>query len=129
MEQVDSFMRTAVGEIQKVLSAKTVAGEPIAVEGATLIPLVSLGCWFGAGGGSGKAEAKQKGEGIGGGGGGAAGVKPVAVVIIDKEGVRIEPIKGALATALEKIGETIPQMMQKRAEAKKEKMGEGEKEG
>jgi hypothetical protein len=51
------------------------------------------------------------------------------VVIIDKEGVRIEPIKGAVATAVEKIGEAIPAMMQKRAEGKKEKTGGGEKEG
>jgi len=129
MEQVDGFIKTTVAEIERLLKARTVVGEPMTIEGATLIPLISVGFFFGAGGGSGKAEAKQKGEGAGGGTGAGGGVKPVAVIIIDKEGVRVEPIKGALATAMEKIGEAIPQMMQKRAERKKENMGEGEKEG
>ena len=129
MEQVDGFVKTTVAEIERLLRARTVVGEPMTIEGATLIPLISVGFFFGAGAGSGKAEAKRKGEGAGGGTGAGGGVKPVAVVIIDKEGVRIEPIKGALATALEKLGEAIPAMVQKCWERKKEKMGEGEKEG
>jgi len=129
MEQVESFIKTTVAEIERLLKARTVVGEPMTIEGATLIPLISVGFFFGAAAGSGKAEVKQKGEGTGGGTGAAGGVKPVAVVIIDKEGVRIEPIKGAVATAVEKIGEAIPAMMQNRAEGKQEKMEEGEKEG
>jgi uncharacterized spore protein YtfJ len=129
MEQVDGFIKTTVAEIERLLKARTVVGEPMTIEGATLIPLISVGFFFGAGAGSGKAEAKRKGEGAGGGTGAAGGVKPVAVVIIDKEGVRIEPIKGAVATAMEKIGEAIPAMIQKWGEKKREKMAEGEKEG
>ena len=113
MEDVENLVKTTLGEIEKVLSTKTVVGEPITIEGATVIPLISAGFGFGAGGGSGKAETKQKGEGTGGGTGGGAWVKPVAVIIVDKEGVRIEPIMGSLASAIEKIGETIPRMMEK----------------
>ncbi|MBA7663830.1 hypothetical protein ES703_71878 [subsurface metagenome] len=120
---------TRYAEIERLLKARTVVGEPMTIEGATLIPLISVGFFFGAAAGSGKAEVKQKGEGTGGGTGAAGGVRPVAVVIIDKEGVRIEPIKGAVATAVEKIGEAIPGMMQKCVEGKKGKTGEGEKEG
>jgi uncharacterized spore protein YtfJ len=129
MEQVDGFIKTTVAEIERLLKARTVVGEPITIEGATLIPLISVGFFFGAGGGSGKAEAKQKGEGAGAGTGAGGGAKPVAVIIIDKEGVRVEPIKGALATAMEKLGQAIPQMTQKWAGRKKETMEEGEKEG
>ena len=129
MEEVDSLVKTTLGEIEKVLGTRTVVGDPIAVEGATLIPLISVGFGFGAGGGSGRAEVKQKGEGSGGGTGGGAWVKPIAVVIIDKQGVRIEPIKGGLATAIERIGETIPQMMEKCMEKCMEKWGERKKEG
>ncbi len=60
---------------------------------------------------------------------GAGQVKPVAVVIIDKEGVRIEPIRGGLATAIERIGETIPRVMEKCMETCMEKWGERKKEG
>lgn len=129
MEIVGNLAKTTLGEIEKVLSTKTVVGEPIAIQGTTLIPLISVGFGFGAGGGEGKGEAKQKGEGTGGGTGGGAWVKPIAVVIIDKEGVRIESIRGGLATAIEKIGETIPQAMGKCMESCMQRWGDRKKEG
>jgi len=124
MEDVEKLVKTTVEEIEKMLSTKTVVGEPMTIEGATLIPLISVGFFFGTGSGSGKGESKAKGEGFGEGSGagtsGAGGVKPVAVIVIDKEGVRIEAIKGSLALAMEKIGEALPGMMGKRGEQKKE---------
>lgn len=120
MEDVENLVKTTLGEIEKVLSTKTVVGEPLTVEGTTLVPLISAGFGFGAGGGSGKGEAKQKGEGSGGGTGGGAWVKPVAVVIVSKEGVKIEPIMGSLAGAIEKLGETIPNLIEKWWQQRKE---------
>ena len=129
MTVVEDLVKTTLGEIEKMLSTKTVVGEPITIEGVTLIPLISVGFGFGAGGGEGRGEARQKGEGAGGGTGGGVGVRPIAMVIIDKEGVRIEPIKGGLTSAIEKIGETIPQMIEKCIEKCAEKWGERKKEG
>jgi uncharacterized spore protein YtfJ len=125
MEIVENLVKTTLGEIEKVLSTRTVVGEPITVEGATLVPLISVGFGFGAGGGEGKGEAKQKGEGSGGGTGGGAWVRPKAVIIIDKDGVRIEPVMGGLSYAIEKLGETVPRVMEKCME----KWGERKKEG
>ncbi len=129
MTVVEDLVKTTLGEIEKVLSTRTVVGEPITIEGTTLIPLISVGFGFGAGGGEGKAEAKQKGEGVGGGTVGGAGVRPIAIIIIDKGGVRIEPIKGGMATAIEKIGETVPQMIEKCREMWVGTWGERKKEG
>ena len=125
MEVVENLVKTTLGEIEKVLSTRTVVGEPITIQDVTLIPLISVGFGFGAGGGEGKGEAKQKGEGSGGGTGGGAWIRPKAVVIIDKGGVRIEPIRGGVSTAIEKIGEMIPRMVEKYLE----KRGEQKKEG
>ena len=61
MEVVENLVKTTLGELEKVLSTRTVVGEPIVVEGATIIPLISVGFGFGAGGGEGRGEAKQKG--------------------------------------------------------------------
>jgi uncharacterized spore protein YtfJ len=114
-DTVESLVKTTLGEIEKVLGSKTVVGEPLNVGESTIIPLISVGFGFGGGGGTGKGEGKQKGEGmgegLGGGGGAGGGARPVAVIIVDKDGARIEPIKGGMATALEKIGETVPEMM------------------
>jgi uncharacterized spore protein YtfJ len=120
MEQVENLVKTTLGEIEKVISTRTVVGEPLTIEGVTLIPLIKAGFGFGAGGGSGKGEAKQKGEGIGSGTGGGAYIRPVAVVLISKEGVKVEPIMGKVTGALEKLGETIPQMIEKWWERRKE---------
>ena len=104
MEGVDSLFDKAIGEIERMLNTKTVVGEPIKVESATLIPLVSVGFGFGAGGGQGTEP--QKG-GYGGGTGGGGGIKPVALVIIDDSQIRVAPIKSGTASVLEKIAESI----------------------
>ena len=125
MGMVESLTKTTIEEIEKVLTTRTVVGEPITIEGRTLVPLISIGFGFGAGGGSGKGEAKQKGEGEGGGTGGGAWVKPIAVIILDKDSVRIEPIRGGLSTTIDKIGETIPRVVDKLVEKREERKKEG----
>ena len=125
MEIVENLVKTTLGEIEKVLNTRTVVGEPINVDGITLIPLISIGFGFGAGGGQGKGAAKQKGEGTGGGTGGGAWVRPKAVIIIDKQGVRIEPVMGSMSFALEKLGESIPNMVERFMEKREERKKEG----
>jgi uncharacterized spore protein YtfJ len=129
MEIVENLVKSTLAEIEKVLTTRTVVGDPITFEGTTLIPLISVGFGFAAGGGEGKAEQKNKGEGAGGGTGGGAGVKPIAVIIIDKDGVRIEPIRGGLSTAIERIGEKIPGMIEKSVDTVMAKWEERKKEG
>jgi uncharacterized spore protein YtfJ len=124
MDDVEKLVKTTLGEIEKVLDSKTVVGEPIVIEGTTLIPLMSVGFGFAAGGGAGKGETKETPEGGGSGSGGGAGVRPIAIIVIDKDGVRIEPIKGGMATAIEKLSETIPDI----AARITEKWGEHKKE-
>ena len=105
MEDIDSLFDKAVSEIERMLNTKTVVGEPMTVEGNTLIPLVSVG--FGFGVGTGKGTDPKRGSGTGGGTGGGGGVKPVALIIINADGVRVEPIKSGTTSVLEKVAETI----------------------
>ena len=109
MEDVDKLLKSAMGEIERMLNTKTVVGEPMTIEGNTLIPLVSVGFGFGAGGGSGSGKMKSgdAGEGAGGGTAGGGGVKPIALIIINSDGVRMEPIKGAATSVLEKVADVI----------------------
>ncbi len=126
-DDVEKIVKTTLGEIEKVLGSKTVVGEPITIGDSTIIPLLSIGFGFGGGGGAGMGgdSKKEGGEAVAGAGGAGAGVKPIAVIIIDKDGARIESIKGGMASALEKIGESVPKMMEKFAD----KWGERKKEG
>lgn len=115
MENIEKLFDKAVNEIERMLNTKTVVGEPITIEGNTLIPLVNVGFGFGVGGGEGTEP--KKGSGHGGGTGGGGGVKPVALIIVNKDGVRMEPIKSGTASVLEKVAETV-------GKAAAEKMGE-----
>ena len=124
MEDVEKLIKTCMGEIERLLSTRTVVGEPITAEGNTLIPLVSFGFGFGAGGGPGgvpgKGDKEGKGAGMAGGTGGGGGIKPVAIIVVNKDGVRVAPIVGGVATVLEKVGEVIGKAIEKRGEKKKE---------
>ncbi len=112
IEAVEKLLRTTADELEKMLSSKTVMGEPITIGDTTIVPLRSAGFWFGTGGGGGKGGEKTHGEGEGEAAGtsGAGGVKPVAVLIIDKNGVRIEPMKGSMAQMAEQLSAVVPKV-------------------
>lgn len=103
MTDFEAAFGKTVSEIERLLSTKTVVGEPITVDGRTLIPLVSIGFGFGVGGGEGSDP--KKGPGSSGGTGGGGGIKPVGVVVIDKDTVRVEPLKGAAASLVDKVAD------------------------
>ena len=105
MNGIENLFEKAVGEIERMLNSKTVVGDPIEIENNTLIPLVNVG--FGFGVGSGEGTEPKKGSGHGGGTGGGGGVKPVALIIINADGVRVESIKSGAASAFEKVAESV----------------------
>lgn len=84
-ETMETFIETA--DVSKVY------GEPIVHEDTLIIPAAEVVAvaGFGAGYGSGGPE-DVSGEGSGAGGGGKTFSRPVAVVIADNNGVRVEPI-------------------------------------
>jgi hypothetical protein len=43
MKSIEDLFGKAIGEIELMLSSKTVVGDPITVDGNTLIPLISVG--------------------------------------------------------------------------------------
>ncbi len=125
MEVVESITKTTIQEIEKVLNTRTIVGEPINADGRTIIPLISIGFGFGAGGASGKGEGRRQGEGEGGGTGGGAWIRPVAIVISDKDGIRVEPVISGLSAAFDKVGESIPKLVDKIVEKLTERKKEG----
>lgn len=107
MENVETLLKGTVEELDRLLNAKNVLGEPIEKGDATVIPIVSYGFGFGAGGGArGKA-----GDGAGTGAGG--GIKPLGAIILDKEGARVESVQGAMTTFAEVLGETAGKAIEK----------------
>jgi uncharacterized spore protein YtfJ len=109
MKDMENLFGKSIGEIERILSTKTVVGDPITVEGNTLIPIVSVGFGFGVGAGEGNDP--KKGAGSGGATGGGGGVKPVAVIIVNKDGVRVESLRSGAASLLEKVADVAAKLV------------------
>ena len=119
MDDVEKLLKGTVEELDKLLNAKNVLGEPIERDGAMVIPIVSYGFGFGAGGSTGG----KSGDGSGTGGGG--GIKPVGAIIFDNDGPRVEAVKGAVSSIAEIMGETAGRAMDAREKRKASDAGAG----
>lgn len=119
MEQLDNVLKTTLGEIERILATKTVVGDPIEVRGNTIVPLVAVAVGFGGGGGAGEQVKTATAKGSGAGAGAGGGVRPVALVIVDKDGhVRVEPIRTA-ASVVEKFGQAVARVIESRGKQDK----------
>lgn len=84
MDDVNEMFEESLDELADVLAADNVVGKPVETEFGVIVPLLSAGFGFGAGGANGDGNSKGTGAGAGG------GIKPVSVVVVGPEGVRIE---------------------------------------
>lgn len=115
MENVERLLKGTVEELDRLLNARNVLGDPIEKGNATVIPIVSYGFGFGAGGG----VNSKTGDGAGTGAGG--GIKPLGAIIIDDDGARVESVQGAMTTFAEVLGSTANKAIEKTAASAKPK--------
>ena len=73
----------------------------------TVIPIVSYGFGFGAGGNVAQKSDNSAGTGAGG------GIKPLGAIIFDKDGARVESVKGTLTNMTEVVAETATAIVEK----------------
>lgn len=122
VEDVERLLKGTVEELERMLNAKNVLGDPIEKDGATIVPIVSFGFAFGAGGGTG---GKPDAQGTGGGTGGGGGIKPLGAIIIDANGARVEGIKGTATNVARILGDAATRVMAKGAGDGSEADGQG----
>ncbi len=91
-------LKSALGDR---LSAQVAYGEPVQVEGVTVIPVARVMLGFGSGGGVGEPTRSDDGEEavapVGGGGGGGGLVQPLGFIEIDATGARWVPLEPSRA--------------------------------
>lgn len=112
MQDVEKLLKGSVEELDRLLNAKNVLGDPIERDGATVIPIVSYGFGFGAGGNVAQKSGNSAGTGAGG------GIKPLGAIIFDKDGARVESVKGTLTNMTEIVAETATAVVDKMAALK-----------
>ncbi len=88
----------ALEDLREGANVNACFGEPVTVEGRTVIPVARVGYGFGVGAahapgreGEGE-EAASEEEGAGGGGLGAMTGCPLGVIEVTPEGIRVEPV-------------------------------------
>ena len=120
-------IKTTVEEIRKVLNIENVVGEIIETEDKVIIPVTKMGMAFGAGMGEGKGS-ENMGSGTGAGAGGAAGIEPIAMVVVHKgvkgpEGVKVMSLKAPdpLTRAIGEISNAAVEIMGQGSKMMKEK--------
>lgn len=118
-----SIVRGTVNELERILDTRHVVGEPMNFGETTVIPLVSMGFGFGAGGGGGR-QGRNGDMGQGGGGGGGGGIKPVAVLVVDANGVRLAPIPEP-PSGLDKLGGALASALEQRSAGRKDSDSKG----
>jgi uncharacterized spore protein YtfJ len=112
----ESYVKTFLDELSKMISSDSIVGEPIVQEDKVLIPVTKL--TVGLGSGSGGTKQGDGGTGEGGGGGGA--IEPVAVIAVFKdipgpEGVQVLQLKAPsrVPEIIEKAVGAISKMKEK----------------
>ncbi len=92
MEHVQKFLEVVRGVLSRTALRDAVVSTPLSAGEQQVLVLSDVRVALGAGGGTGASAAKRMASGTGGGGGGGAKARPVAVLVVDKGQVRIEPI-------------------------------------
>ena len=101
--QAIDMVQETLETLLEAADVNKVYAQPIQHEGTLIIPAaeVTAGAGFGAGYGAGSPPTEEGGgSGGGGGGGGKTFARPVAVIIADKNGVRVEPVMDPTKIAL-----------------------------
>lgn len=104
MEDVNEMFEESLDELAGLLAADNVVGDPVETEFGTIVPLLSAGFGFGAGGANGETGSKGAGAGAGG------GIKPVSVVVVGPDGVRIERLDDELWG---RLGDTAARLIER----------------
>ena len=112
---ISDLMRATMEQIRSVADANTIIGAPIQAEVVTLIPVsrLSLGV---AGGGtefSTKKQAPGGDNGFGGGSGASAKLEPVAFLVVRGESIKLLPVAPPPATTVDRVIETVPEVVDK----------------
>ncbi len=129
---IDELMSTTMQKIREMVDVNTIVGTPInTADGITLIPISKATFGFASGGsdfGAKNLTAANQQLMFGGGSGAAVNIVPVAFVVISGGSVRILPVTPPANTAVDRVIELVPEMVEKITEMipKKDKKGNEE---
>lgn len=97
-----------INKVVEGMSTRTVVGEPMEIQGLTLIPIINVS--FGFGGGTGDAKSGNSPD-SGTGAGGGARMKVAGMLVVKDGDVRFLPT--GTGGAIERLMDSIPDLVEK----------------
>jgi uncharacterized spore protein YtfJ len=110
---VQDVLKQMAEDIKNFTRTDTIFGEPIEIQGTTIIPICRVAVGYGGGGGEGEAETKQGGKGAGAGGGAGMRIDPAALIVAKDGKISIVPIGGRdsrVGSLLEKLPDVFERL-------------------
>jgi uncharacterized spore protein YtfJ len=112
---VQDVLKQMAEDVKRFTKTETIFGEPIEVQGNTIIPICKVAIGYGGGGGEGEgpAELKRSGKGAGAGAGAGLKIEPAAVIVAKEGKISIVQIGGReskMGSLLEKIPDVFERM-------------------
>ena len=104
---IDDLVSTVLEALRTISQTETVVGEPITLEGITLVPVSRISVGFGVGGGMKEGKGGQ-GEATGGG----VTIEPVAFFVVHGDKVELVTVQKS-KTGLGTVIDLLPQIVEK----------------
>ncbi len=121
---IQGLMQTAMENIKGMVDVNTIVGDPVQTpDGSVILPISKVTFGFAAGGSDFRVEGSAKNSGtndqqdkktlpFGGGTGGGVSIRPIAFLVVGKDGVYILPLD-CQTHIYEKMIDTVPYVMEK----------------
>jgi uncharacterized spore protein YtfJ len=112
---VQDVLKQMAEDIKQFTRSETIFGDPIEIQGNTIIPICKVSIGYGGGGGEGETPPQQRTGGKGTGAGGGAGLKiePAALLVAREGKISLLQIGGReskVGSFLEKLPEVFDRM-------------------
>jgi len=117
---IEDLVKAVLKELKEISKTQTVVGDPISMEGTTVIPVSKVSLGFGIGGGEGNNKSNAY-EGTGGG----MAIEPQAFIVIQKDKVELITLKKS-DTALGNVIDLVPKVLDRMKEMKSKKETESD---
>ncbi|MDD5017747.1 MAG: GerW family sporulation protein [Eubacteriales bacterium] len=126
MHPIENIMQTAMAEIKEMVDVNTIVGDPIiSTDGSTIIPVSKVCFGFISGGGEyGDSEGEEAKFPFAGGASSGISITPIGFLVVDETNVQLLSVSGK--SMLEKVIETLPQVIFEIKEAMKDNESEEE---
>ena len=113
-KNLPNMLESTISKIREMLDANSVVGQPIVVDGVTIIPVSKVSIGLGGGGSDFVSKNPNQHENpFGGGVGAGVKVTPVAFLVIKEGSVRMLPVAAPANTTVDRLVEMVPDTLDK----------------